>query len=127
MAKFLKLWLPVTAWAVFIFYLSSIPDLKSSFEFDFILRKIFHVVEYFILAWLLYRAFAGSFDNINIPRLFIYPTAISFLYAISDELHQSFVPSRNCSILDLLIDAMGILIFYIINIFVFRRKRRILI
>ncbi|MDD5282250.1 MAG: VanZ family protein [Candidatus Omnitrophica bacterium] len=127
MAKFLKFWLPVTAWAVFIFYLSSIPDLKSSFEFDFILRKISHVVEYFILAWLLYRAFAGSFDNINIPRLFIYPTAISFLYAISDELHQSFVPSRNCSILDLLIDAMGILIFYIINIFVFRRKRRILI
>ncbi len=127
MVKFLKLWFPVAAWAVFIFYLSGIPDLKTGLEFDFILRKISHLVEYLILVWLLYRAFAGSFDNINIPRLFIYPAAISFLYAISDELHQSFVPGRNCSTQDLLIDALGILIFYIINIFVSRKKRRIII
>ena len=125
--KFIKLWFPVVTWAVFIFYLSGIPDLKTGFEFDFILRKISHVVEYLILVWLLYRAFAGSFDNINTPRLFIYPAVLCFLYAISDELHQSFVPGRNCSIQDVLIDTIGILVFFIINIFVFCKKRRIAI
>lgn len=125
LTKFLKLWFPVVVWTVFIFYLSGIPDLKTGLEFDFVLRKIFHVVEYLILVSLLYRAFAGSSNNINTSRLFIYPAALSFLYAISDELHQSFVPGRNCSIRDVLIDSAGILIFYIINIFVFRNKDKI--
>jgi len=122
--KFLRLWFPLLVWAVFIFCLSGIPDLKTGLEFDFILRKIFHVVEYLILVFLLYRAFAGSF-NINAARLFIYPAALSFLYAITDELHQSFVPGRNCSIRDVLIDAIGIFAFYIINIFVSRKKNKI--
>ncbi|MBU0548684.1 MAG: VanZ family protein [Candidatus Omnitrophica bacterium] len=122
LTKFLRLWFPVVTWAVFIFYLSGIPNLKTGLEFDFVLRKISHVVEYLILVFLLYRAFAGSFDNINTARLFIYSAVLSFLYAISDELHQSFVPGRNCSIQDVLIDAMGIPVFYIINIFVCRKK-----
>jgi len=117
--KFLKLWFPVVFWAALIFYLSGIPDLKTGFKFDFILRKISHVVEYLILTFFLYRAFKGSF-NINTARLFIYPAGLSFLYAISDELHQLFVPGRNCSIQDALIDTVGILIFYIINILVIR-------
>ena len=119
--KSLKLWSPVVVWAAFIFYLSGIPDLKTGLEFDFILRKILHIAEYLILVYLLYRAFAGSF-NINTVRLFIYPAALSFLYAISDELHQSFVPGRNCSIWDVLIDSIGIFVFYII-ILIFNRKR----
>ncbi len=123
LSKFLKLWLPVFVWAVFIFYLSSIPDLKTSLKFDFILRKISHVVEYLILVFFLYRALIGSFNNINILRLFVYPASLSFLYAITDELHQSFVPGRNCSIQDVLIDSVGILIFYIFNIIILRRKR----
>ncbi len=118
--KFLKLWSPVIFWAVFIFYLSAIPDLKTGFEFDFIIRKISHVVEYLILTFLLYRAFTGSF-HISTCRLFIYPAGLSFLYAISDELHQSFVPGRNCSFQDILIDSAGILIFYIINILAVRK------
>lgn len=124
--KFFKFWLPVAAWAVLIFYLSGMPDLKTGFEFDFILRKILHVLEYLILVWLLYRAFAGTFDKIAATRLFIYPAALTFLYAVSDELHQSFVPGRNCSIQDILIDTIGVFIFYI-NIFLFLKKRRIAI
>jgi len=122
--KFLRLWLPVILWAVLIFCLSGIPDLKTGLKFDFILRKISHVVEYLILVSLLHRAFAASF-SINPLRLFIYPAALSFLYAITDELHQSLVPGRNCSIRDVLIDTIGIIVFYIINIFVFRKKNKI--
>jgi len=60
--KTFKLWLPVIIWASLIFYLSNIPHLKTNFEYDFILRKIAHIVEYFILTFFLHRAFKGAFD-----------------------------------------------------------------
>ena len=121
--KFLKLWFPVVAWAVLIFCLSGIPNLKTGLEFDFILRKISHLIEYQIHVLLLYRAFAGSF-KINAMRLFIYPAVLSFFYAITDELHQSVIPGRNCSIWDVLIDSTGIITFYIINILISRKKNK---
>ena len=111
-AKFFKLWLPVFSWTAVIFFFSGVPDLKSGLEYDFILRKIAHITEYFILVFLLYRAFKGSFA-MDVSRIFIYPALLSFLYAVSDEIHQSFVPGRDCSIRDVLIDSIGILGFYV--------------
>ena len=111
--KIFKLWFPVLIWASFIFWLSSIPHLKSNLEFDLMLRKIAHVFEYFILTLLLHRAFKGSF-SMSTFHLFIYPAVFSFLYAASDEFHQSFVPGRNCSVRDVFIDAVGILSFYMV-------------
>lgn len=110
--RFLKFWLPVIIWASLIFYLSSIPDLRTVLEYDLILRKMAHCVEYFILTFLLYRALKSSF-HIRVLQLFIYPTILSFFYAISDEFHQSFVPGRSASIKDVLIDSAGIISFYI--------------
>jgi len=121
--KNFRLWLPVIIWASFIFYLSSIPNLKTNLEYDFVLRKIAHAVEYFILTFFLYRAFKGSF-NMSIFGLFIYPAVLSLFYAVSDEFHQSFVPGRSASIRDVLIDAIGILGFYITaKLFVIKRGR----
>jgi len=112
--RLFKLWIPVVAWAGIIFYFSSIPDLKTNLEYDFFLRKIVHITEYFIFTFLLYRAFRGSF-NINFIRLFMYPAAFAFLYAISDEIHQYFVLGRSCSTQDVLIDSIGIIGFYILT------------
>ena len=111
--KLFKLWAPVIVWAVVIFYLSSIPNLKTNLKYDFFLRKFAHITEYLILTFLLYRAFKGSF-NINFFRLFMYPVAFSLLYAISDEIHQYFVLGRSCSFGDVLIDSIGIIGFYIL-------------
>lgn len=110
--KLFKLWVPVAVWAGVIFFFSSIPDLKTGLEYDFLLRKIAHITEYFIFTFLLYRAFSGSF-NMNVFRLFMYPTLFSLLYAISDEFHQYFVVGRSCSVYDVLVDAIGIIGFYI--------------
>ncbi len=124
--KFFKLWFPVIIWAGLIFCLSSIPNLKTRFEYDFILRKIAHAIEYFILTFLLYRAFRGSF-NIGILQFFVYPATLSFFYAVSDEFHQSFVSGRSASIRDVLIDTIGILGFYIvIKIFAANQRNRTL-
>lgn len=111
--KIFKLWVPVVIWAGVIFFFSSIPDLKTGLEYDFFLRKIAHVAEYFIFTFLLHRAFSGSF-NINAFGLFIYPAALSFFYALSDEMHQYFVLGRYCSVKDVLIDSIGIIGFYIL-------------
>lgn len=121
MKKLVKLWAPVIVWAGVIFFFSSIPDLKTELEYDFFLRKVAHVSEYFILTFLLHRAFSGSF-NINAIRLFMYPAIFSLLYAISDEIHQYFVLGRNCAFQDVLIDSIGIVIFYI---FMVLKKRRL--
>jgi VanZ family protein len=112
--KFLKLWLPVFIWCGIIFYLSSISNLQSEWGFwDLILRKLAHITEYLILTFLLYRAFKRSFD-LSASSLIFWPSVLSFLYAISDEIHQRFVPTRSGNLEDILIDAAGIVLFYII-------------
>lgn len=111
--KLVKLWIPVAVWAGVIFFFSGIPDLKTELKYDFFLRKIAHITEYFILTFLLYRAFSGSF-KLNRIRIFMYPAVFSFLYAASDEIHQYFVWGRNCSLVDLLIDSLGIVCFLVL-------------
>jgi len=104
--KFIILWLPVIIWAGLIFYLSSIPDLKTSLEtfWDTILRKTAHIVEYSVFFLLLARA---------MKKPLIWPVILSILYAISDEFHQSFVPGRHMALLDICFDLTGVLFGYL--------------
>jgi VanZ family protein len=102
------LWGPVLAWAGLIFWLSSIPDLSSGLEADFLLRKLAHVGVYAVLAALLWRAAGGSLFQ-KIRAVFFFSFTASALYALSDEWHQSFVPGRGASAADLAIDAAGAL------------------
>ena len=95
-----KLWLPVFLWATVIFTLSSIPQIKVS-EFilwDFAAKKTAHVIEYAILYSLIFRA-----THFNLVRSFL----LTMAYAASDEYHQSFVPGRTSSLIDLVIDLGG--------------------
>jgi len=71
------------------------------------LRKLGHWSEYFILAVLLMRALSGEFSRLGAKRLMLWSVAFAVMYAVSDELHQSFVPSRSASAVDVSIDAIG--------------------
>ena len=94
-------WLPVVLWAAVIFALSSIPHLSSGLgTWDLLLRKCAHVTEYAILGLLLARALLRE-----VPAF-----TLGVLYAITDELHQSFVRGRHAAPLDVAIDAVGVLI-----------------
>ena len=115
MMKIIKLWMAVIIWAGVIFFLSSIPHLSSGLEYDHILRKIAHVLEYLILTFLLYRAFKGTFQ-LDALSLFFYPTLLAFFYAVSDEIHQLYVPFRGGAVSDVLIDGIGIVGFYLLLI-----------
>lgn len=102
----LRAWLPALLWMGLIFYLSSRPDLPCHPDerADFVLKKAAHVVEYGILALLLWRALANT-SQTDSPARWVF--LLSLLYAISDEVHQLFVPGRNGTPLDVLFDALG--------------------
>jgi VanZ family protein len=119
--KIVKLWLPVIAWAGLIFYVSSLTHLSTGLRSDLVFRKIAHALEYYVLVLLLSRAFRGSFRS-GVLELYIYPAVLSFLYAISDEFHQSFVPGRIACAQDVLIDCIGI-ISYLSGVGILRWKR----
>jgi len=80
----------------------------------FIIRKLAHFTEYAILGFLAARAFRTS------PRWFLVSAALVVVYALLDEYHQSFVPSRTASVFDSFIDMAG----GIAALIVVRRKRR---
>jgi VanZ family protein len=92
-----RLWLPVVLWAALIFALSSIPSLGTGLGgWDLALRKLAHAGEYAVLAILLRRALSA-------PAAF----GLAVAYAISDEVHQSFVRGREGHPRDVAIDALG--------------------
>jgi VanZ like family len=98
-SRLLTAWLPVVLWAALIFTLSSIPDLGTGLgDWDLALRKIAHGAEYAVLGFLLVRALGHEVGAL----------AAGIAYAISDEVHQSFVPGRQAAVLDVLVDTAGV-------------------
>lgn len=70
-----------------------------------IVRKCAHFAEYAVLAMLL----ANALRRYVLPnRLYwLLPVVISAVYAVTDEVHQYFVPDRACRLLDVGIDTCG--------------------
>ena len=68
-----------------------------------IVRKGAHFTEYMIL-FFLFRNVLKNYTNKNLN---IYSILFVFLYAISDEVHQYFVPGREMRVLDVIIDTLG--------------------
>ena len=102
----LRAWLPALLWMGLIFFVSSQPNLPSYLDerADFVLKKAAHVVEYAILAALLWHALKST-SQTNSPARWIF--LFSLLYAIFDEVHQLFVPGRSGKPLDVAFDALG--------------------
>ena len=83
----------------------------------FLLRKAGHVGEYAVLAILLRRAFrpaqsAGTPPPENDPpswhgRADWFAVGLAAAFAVSDELHQAFVPTRGASAADVCLDTVG--------------------
>lgn len=72
-----------------------------------IVRKVAHFLEYALLGLLAARAFRGSPKAAFRTRWFAICATLIVVYALSDEYHQSFVPSRTASIFDSFIDMAG--------------------
>jgi VanZ family protein len=124
-------WLPMLVWMWVIFSASSdhlsfqrssrfigpivrwlLPDLSDEAVHAVVVgvRKSAHVVEYAVLAWLLWRALrkppapgarAWQWSRAGLVL------ALVALWAATDELHQALVPSRQGSAWDVLLDTLG--------------------
>lgn len=104
---FLRLWLPPILWMALIFWVSAqshLPGLTVTW-LDQLLKHSGHFGGYAVLALLWWRVTVQFFRNR--PGAAVLAFALAFLYAISDEIHQSFVPGRDASWIDLAIDAFG--------------------
>ena len=85
-------------------YLSGDPTVVAIANFG--LRKFAHIVEYAILTYLWFRSLWTK------PSRFVpcvrWSMLLSILYAMSDEWHQTFVPSREGIWTDVVWDAIGV-------------------
>src|SRR4029077_58713 len=72
-----------------------------------LIRKAGHLTEYAILALLAARALRTSAREFLRTRWFWVSLLFVIAYSLSDEFHQSFVPSRTASIYDSMIDSVG--------------------
>ena len=97
-----KKWIPAIMVMVLIFIISSIPGqvINAVGLGDEDLHINGHFILFFILCLLLYK------PTRNIPHTIV----ISLIYAISDELHQLYVPLRSASMFDVCTDTLGILL-----------------
>ena len=124
----LKAWLPVVAWALLIFFLStSLFSSQDTGEWiepilrwllpwasnptievaHFAIRKAAHFTEYGILFLLLIR---GPMRGHAVLAL-----AACAAYAMLDEGHQIFVPERTASIYDVALDFSGALFSHFVS------------
>lgn len=95
-------------------------------DWDFIetiIRKTAHFTVYLILGMLTLNSFFRIIKNKKKSVLLSF--LFSCFYAVSDEIHQVFVPGRACRLYDVLIDSIGafvgIIIFFVILKKCFRR------
>ncbi|MBN1221058.1 MAG: VanZ family protein [Anaerolineae bacterium] len=109
MPRWLRDIAPLVFLMALIFILSAQPTLVDlgGETIEKIFHKSAHTVVYAMLAWLWWRALSPQ-RQISWPVLFA-ALALTVLYGISDEYHQSFVPGRHPEIFDMLFDTSGAL------------------
>ena len=106
-SRFNLYWMISLLYMGLIFFFSSFPPAMKLPSFS-CADKLAHVCEYGLLASLVYYALKRSEANTH-PILT--PFLIAFLYGISDEIHQYFVPGRNADVFDALADGLGAFVF----------------
>lgn len=141
-------WFTVVTWMAIIFYLSHQPASESSelsvgisaliikaidllpipFHIDmqffhFFIRKSAHFFAYFILGVLLFNAFNVS--NVQQLKGCLSSIGICIIYAISDEVHQLFIPGRSGQISDVLIDSSGATVGIILYSYLLKIIRKV--
>jgi VanZ family protein len=126
-----RYWLPVLVWMGVIFATSSdrmsyqhssrivgplvrwlSPHLSDEAYHGVVVcvRKYAHLVGYAVLALLLWRAWRKPSQPGSTPWRWSdagLVLTLVVLYAVSDEIHQTFVPSRVASVRDVLLDTTG--------------------
>ena len=108
-------WIITLIIAAAISYISTLTFPSSSYSGLGIKATLYHIIAFFLFAiFLMISLSRGKSKPLLIMAFFI-----SLLYAVIDELHQSFVPGRYASLNDFMLDSIGIvyaLFIYMISL-----------
>ncbi|MGH7741168.1 MAG: VanZ family protein [Candidatus Eiseniibacteriota bacterium] len=107
--RFLAYWLPVLVMLTGIVVLSAQPHLKPPIEFPQS-DKVFHLLEYGTLGFLLARAVRGSLPGQSVFVIAVLAVGLGACVGAGDEYFQSFVPGRESSALDWVADVTGLIV-----------------
>ena len=103
-----------------IICMSSIPDNTlwgNGSLSEQIISNLAHIPAYALLTFLWLKSFVGTESKNNIIVFSLILSGL-VLFAVSDEIHQSFVPGRTASFMDIGLDLLGILFgFWVFRIF----------
>ena len=102
-------WVPPLAWMGLIFFLSSQSRLPSHPQLTIarLMQTGGHMFAFGMLWALLWRAMMKTWPS---GRVVWWAFLVSLLYAGSDEYHQTFVPGRHGTVVDLGVDILGMLV-----------------
>ncbi len=120
-------WFPVFGWMTVIFLMSSRQRVSVSEEYivNFFFFKSLHVIEYGFMFYLIFRLINKiSTSKNNFEWRYIIAALLTLIYAASDELHQTFVPTRQGSVRDIFIDLIGVTISWIILRKAYRKLKK---
>jgi VanZ family protein len=98
-------WLPAAVWAALIFGVSSLSALPEAPTG--ITDKHAHLGVYGVLGALLVWGLTAAAPRRTTWRTVVLAVVLATIYGVSDEWHQSFVPNRQVSGLDVAADAAG--------------------
>ena len=134
-------WSLLIGWMLLIFFMSNQPADISTKQSDlviklfsiinidlnthlgelasFLVRKSAHFMEYFILYCF---SIAVCKHYVPIKKARIYCLFIVLGYAISDEIHQYFIPGREMAIRDVAIDFLGGVLGFMVNWIIYKIK-----
>ncbi|QQK76481.1 VanZ family protein [Salicibibacter cibarius] len=128
-------WLLVIGWMGLIFYFSHqsgeassslsggvtevayswsqrlIPFVTIDFEsFHTLIRKAAHVAVYVVLGIFAVHAFRVSTTERSTRQITLWAWLLCVCYAITDEVHQLFIPGRSGEVSDVVLDSIGALV-----------------
>lgn len=103
--SFFLYWLPLLLYIAIIFGFSSASDVPGAKQFN---DKLLHMVEYAVLAFLLWRVLSRNDPNLFSLKLAGTITAAGSICGALDETYQSLTPGRFSSVYDWYADVAGI-------------------
>ncbi len=106
-----------------IFFFSSIPGSLSTSPNIIGISELYHFIAFFLFNFFLFISIKGE-AKIN-KKIILLVLAFSMSYAILDEVHQFFVPSRFADIGDIFTDFAGIFSSTILYLQVSRKTSNI--
>jgi VanZ family protein len=119
----LSLWFPVLFWAALIAVSTSTPGSQIPRVPIPHVDLAVHSVLYGVLGFLLYRAFHRGTRLAASRWAWLVAFAVAQTYGILDEVHQTWIPDRTCSLADGLADGIGAAVGIWIFFFWFVRRR----